>query len=99
MLFVTEESQLELNNNICVVYFYSNWMPFHKKMLSILNKMEDNYKDIKHLSVDVDQFKTIIKRFNIESIPTVLFFKNGKEVKRIVGIVLTSAMRSTYADI
>ena len=99
MQFIIRENEIELNNGICSVYFYSNWMPFHKKMLSILDKMENKYKDIKHLAIDIDQLKTVVKRFDIESVPTTLIFKDGKEIKRIVGIVLTSAMRSAYADI
>ncbi len=99
MQFIIQENEIELNNGICSVYFYSNWMPFHKKMLSILDKMENKYKDIKHLAIDIDQLKTVVKRFDIESVPTTLIFKDGKEIKRIVGIVLTSAMRSAYADI
>lgn len=98
MLFVTDDKEIQFDSGVCSIYFYSNWMPFHKKMLTILSKMEDKHK-IKHLAIDVDQFSTITKRFNIDSIPTVLIFKDGKEVKRIIGIVLTSAMRSAYADI
>lgn len=99
MLFITNESEIQFDKGNYSIYFYSNWMPYHKKMLTILSKMEEKHKNVKHLAIDVEQFKTIIKRFNIESIPTVLLFRDGKEIKRIVGIVLTSAMRSAYADI
>jgi thioredoxin 1 len=98
MIFITEEKEIQLQNK-CSLYFYSNWMPHNKKMLSILSKMEEENKDIQHMAIDIDQFKSVLKRFNISSIPTILLFKDGREKKRIVGIVLTSAMRSAYADI
>lgn len=98
MIFITEEKELQLDNK-CSLYFYSNLMPYNKKMLSILHKMEEEHKDVRHFAIDIDQFKSIIKRFDIISIPTTLLFKDGREEKRIVGIVLTSAMRSAYVDI
>jgi thioredoxin 1 len=99
MLFVTDQKEIQFDSGICSIYFYSNWMPFHNKMIVILSKMETKYNNIKHLAIDVNSHQEVIKRFNIESIPTVLLMRDGKEIKRIVGIVLTSAMRSAYADI
>lgn len=81
------------------LYFYSTWMPFHTKFLTMISKIEEKYKEISFLAVDVDEFKSQCIRFNIDSIPTVLIFKNGKEVKRIVGLTLTSAFKSAFADI
>lgn len=99
MLFLTEESELELKPKIQVLYFYASWMPYHKKMQFMLGKMEEKYSNIDFFAVDIDFFKTFIKRFNIDSIPTILFLNDGKEIKRINGLVLTSALKSTFVDI
>jgi len=61
--------------------------------------IEDKYKDINFFAIDTDHFRGLCKRFNIESIPTVIILEDGYEVKRINGIVLTSAFRSAFADI
>lgn len=99
MKFLTQEEEFKILPKIQSLYFYASWMPFHKRMLVMIDKMEDKYKDIEYIAIDVDCFKGLCKRFNIESIPTVLLLKNGKELKKITGLVMTSAFRSTFADI
>ena len=81
------------------LYFYAPWMPFHKKFLTMIGKMEEKHKNVTFSAVDVDEFSSQCRRFSIDSIPTVLILKDGKEVKRINGLTLTSAFRSAFADI
>ncbi len=99
MLFITQEEELQLNQPLQVLYFYASWMPYHSKFLTMIGKMEEKYKDISFYAVDVDTFSNQCKRFSVDSIPTVLILKDGKEAKRISGLVLTSAFRSAFADI
>lgn len=99
MIYLSQESELDLNGENQVLYFYSSWMPYHKKMLIMLNKMEEKYKNIIFYAVDVDSFKGICVRFGVTSIPEVLLLKKGKKNKSINGIVLTSAFRKSFADI
>ena len=99
MFFITSDTDLVLQDKIQSLYFYASWMPYHKKMLVMLDKMEDKYPNIDFIGIDIDFFKTFIKRFKIDSIPTVLLINNGKEIKRLNGLVLTSAIKSTFADI
>ena len=99
MLFITREEEINIDLPTLAIYFYASWMPYHKKFLTMIDKMEEKYKDISFLAIDVEQFSTQCKRFEIDSIPTVLILKEGKEVKRINGLVLTSAFRRAFADI
>lgn len=99
MKFLTEESDLTISSSLQCLYFYAPWIPFHKKMLVMLSKMEERFDSIQYDAIDVDHFKGLCKRFSINSVPTILILKNGKELKRITGLVLTSACRSAFADI
>lgn len=99
MQFITQEQDLSFKNKVQCLYFYSSWMPFHKKMMIMIGKMQDKYKEIDFFAIDTDHFKGLCKRFNIESIPTVLIMLDGSEAKRINGLVLTSAFRAAFADI
>lgn len=99
MLFLTQEEELKFEKPIQVLYFYASWMPYHKKMLTMIGKMEDKYNQIDYFAVDVDYFKTFLKRFEISTVPTVILLKNNKEAKRIEGVTLTSAFKSVFADI
>ena len=64
-----------------------------------LNKMESKHISVKFNAIDVDFFKNAIKRFNVESLPTIIIFKENKEIKRIVGVPMTSAVRAILNDI
>lgn len=99
MIFLTEECELSFKDKVQVLYFYANWMPFHKKMLMMLNKMETKYSSAEYLAVNVDEFKGFCKRFNIKSIPEIIIFKNKEEVKRANGVMLTSALNSLFVEI
>lgn len=99
MFFLTQEDQFKIGEGIQGIYFYAPWMPFHKKMNLMISKVEEKYKTVSFIGVDVDVFKGLIKRFNIDSIPTVIILSSGAEIKRINGIVMTSAFKSAFADI
>jgi thioredoxin-like negative regulator of GroEL len=98
MIFLTQEKDIIITG-LQSLYFYSSWMPHHKKMMSMLSKMEEKYKDMGFFAVDVDFFKVFCKRFNVTSIPTIIILNNGKELRRINGLILTSALRKAFADI
>ena len=99
MLFLTQESELHNNAKIVSLYFYASWMPYHKRMVTMISKIEEKYNHILFIAIDVDHFKGLCKRFNVTSIPEVIITVNNKEVKRINGLVLTSAFRSAFSDI
>lgn len=99
MIFCTQESDLKFETKIVSLYFYASWMPYHNKMISMVEKVQKNYKDILFFAIDVDHFKGLCKRFNVTSIPEVIVLVNGKDVKRINGLILTSAFRSVFGDI
>lgn len=98
MFFLTQEEEL-ITSPLQAIYFYADWMPYHKKFLIMIDKMENLYQNVKFFAIDTDQFPNQCKRFDISSIPTVLILKDGKEVKRINGLTLTSAFKTAFADI
>lgn len=97
MISIVNESNINISENQ-ILYFYSSWMPFHKKMMSMISSMEETYK-IKFVGIDVDFFKNLCKRFDVKSVPMLIFFKNGEEKKRISGVCLTSALKNAVLDI
>lgn len=97
MIYLTSENDLKFQPLQCF-YFYASWMPYHKKMITMISKIEEKYNII-FTAIDTDNFKGICKRFEIEEIPTILVFKDGEKIKKIKGLVLTSALKSAFADI
>lgn len=67
-----------------LVDFYANWCGPCKMLAPILEKVDSNLKVVK---VDVDAFEKLAKEYGIMSIPTLILFENGKEIKRNIGFI------------
>ena len=74
-------------------------MPFHQKMLLMLDKVKLKYPNIAFFAIDTEHFKVLRKRFDITSIPTTLLFQNCKEIKRIVDLPTTADFVAVFDDI
>lgn len=68
-----------------VIDFYADWCGPCQRLAPIFDKASKEYKDIKFAKIDIDKAKEIAERFDVMSIPCVIFFKDGKEVDRMVG--------------
>ena len=49
-----------------------------------LEKAESNVKVVK---VDVDEFEELARTYGVMSIPTLILFEHGKELKRTIGFI------------
>jgi len=81
-----------------VLYFYANWMIGNKKMLTILEKLEKEF-NINIYNVDVDSIKELVNKYNIKSIPEIIFLKDKKIKKRVNGMSLIGPIRKIFNDI
>lgn len=70
-----------------VVDFYATWCGPCKRLSPLLDELAGPLTNkLVFLKVDIDQSSRVAQRFNIEAVPTVLFFKNGKPVDKVVGV-------------
>lgn len=67
-----------------LVDFYANWCGPCKMIAPELEKVESSINVVK---VDVDKFEDIAREYGVMSIPTLILFENGKEVKRNIGFI------------
>lgn len=72
--------------NLVVVKFYGTWCgPCRMQSAIFAQIKEAKYKDIKIAEVDVDQNEKLCKINGIMSVPTMIFYKDGAEIDKIVG--------------
>ena len=71
-----------------VVDFHALWCSPCKIQSPILKEVANELGDrIKVIKIDVDQNSEIAGRYNIQSVPTIIMFKNGKQIWRQSGVV------------
>ena len=68
-------------------------------MLSpIVEKLAKEHPDLKVLKVDVDENPEVASRFDVYSIPTLIYFTDGKAQRTQVGYVPEASLKR-FADV
>ena len=69
-----------------VVDFWANWCPPCKMIAPVLEEIAtEKNGNLKIAKLDTDENPAAVQKFGVMSLPTLLVFKNGQEVARIVG--------------
>lgn len=84
IIHLTNENFKELIKEKVLVDFYATWCGPCKMIAPELEKATGNIKVIK---VDVDNFEELAREYGVMSIPTLILFEDGKEVKRTIGFM------------
>jgi len=83
----------EISEGIVLVDFWAHWcQPCLIQGPILENLAADSKKDIKVVKVDVEKHSDLANAFQVRSIPTLILFKNGKPVKRMIGIQSQEAL-------
>ncbi|MDD2352308.1 MAG: thioredoxin [Candidatus Caldatribacteriota bacterium] len=108
---MTEKSILDVNEDNfqkevlesslpVLVDMWAPWCMPCKMVAPAVEKIaKDNIDKLKVCKLNVDDNQNIAVNHNIQGIPALLIFKNGKEVDRIVGAVPPQAIQSKLDSI
>lgn len=90
LLELTDDSfgeEIEQGEGLAVVDFWAEWCgPCHAVTPVIESLAEDYAGQVKVGKVDVDANRKTTERFNVRSIPSILYFKDGELVETVVGV-------------
>ncbi|MBQ9019109.1 MAG: thioredoxin [Bacilli bacterium] len=70
-----------------LIDFNATWCGPCKMIGPVLEKIAEQNDNIKIVSIDVDNNQDLAKEYNVFSIPCLVVVKDGKEIKRNVGLI------------
>src|SRR5215210_1118369 len=81
-------TEIEQADGLVLVDFWATWCGPCQIVAPVLDQLAGEYAGrAKVAKVDVDASQRTAMRFNVRSIPSILFFKNGSHVDTVVGAV------------
>lgn len=87
------EQHLQKNDIPVIIDFWAPWCGPCKIMGPNFEKASANFKArVRFAKVNTEDQQSLGAHFNIRSIPTLVLFKNGKEVDRVSGALDASAL-------
>lgn len=76
----------QVKNKLILVDFWAPWCAPCRMMAPILNEVANEVDDAFVGKLDVEKHQANASKFQVRSIPTLILFKNGKEIDRFVGV-------------
>lgn len=80
------QAEITKSDKPVLVDFWAVWCGPCQMMAPILHELETEMPDVQIGKVNVDDQMDLARQFRVVSIPTLIIFKNGQEVQRMVGV-------------
>jgi len=87
-----ENFEKEVAEGTVLVDFWAPWCMPCRMLSPVVDAVSEEVTNAKVAKVNVDEQESLAARFDVISIPTLIVLKDGKEVKRSVGVVSKDAI-------
>lgn len=85
---ITTEAQFKeaiAQDKLVVVDFFATWCGPCKMIAPLLEKFADQHKEAAFYKLDVDELGSVAQEQEVSSMPTIIFYKNGSVVDKVIG--------------
>jgi thioredoxin 1 len=80
------ENEVLQSDQPVLVDFWAEWCGPCRMIAPVLEKLADEYAgSLKIAKLDVDANQRTMTQYGVQSIPSLILFKDGKEVERLIG--------------
>ena len=87
-------AEVENKNGVILVDFFATWCGPCKMLAPVYSELsEEMAGKAEFLKVDIDESMDLARKFSITTVPTVVVFKDGKEMDRLVGFIPKDSLK------
>ena len=83
--FDSQNFEKEIESGVTLVDFYADWCGPCQMLAPIIEEIANERTDIKVGKLNIDDARETAIRYGVQSIPTLILFKDGEPVKTLVG--------------
>ena len=87
------EVEVEKAEGKVLVDFWASWCGPCRMLSPVVDQLSEEVGGVKFVGVDVDAAERLAVKYGISSIPCLVLFENGAEVKRSVGFQPKPALK------
>ncbi len=84
------------SDKVVLIDFYAQWCPPCQALMPIINEIQEENKVAK---IDIDESPDLASKYEVGSIPTLVFIKDGKEVFRNIGTMTKEAILEKFKEL
>lgn len=90
-----EQFESVVSDGMALVDFWASWCAPCRAQTPIVEKLEEE-TDVKLVSVNVDEQNELAEVFRVASIPTLILYKDGVQIKKFVGFTSLAELKTAF---
>jgi thioredoxin len=88
------EKEINIPDKFVLVDFFATWCEPCKVLGPILEKVAEQFKErVILIKANVDDFPATSQKFEVDRIPMVVLFKDGKQINSFIGLIPENAIK------
>ena len=91
------DQAVNAGEDLVVVDFFATWCGPCKMLTPVVESMAETLPEVHFYKVDIDEEIELATRFQVMSVPTLLYMKKGQIVGKSIGLVSKADMESEIA--
>lgn len=92
---ISEFEEFINSDRLTVVDFFATWCGPCKMLGPVFQSVSDELNTkVNFVKIDIDQFNEIASKYQVASVPTIIYFKNGNVVDKTVGFMDSDTLKN-----